>query len=75
MILLRRFSNFISPFGFFLFLFGAGLMHAKTHSPPLSYSQFKNWMDFNNNMVVTYHFRRIVRIPFSQKFLHEIDET
>jgi hypothetical protein len=45
------------------------------NSPPLSYSQFKNWMDFNNNMVVTYHFRRIVRIPFSQKFLHEIDET
>jgi hypothetical protein len=43
--------------------------------PPLSYSQFNNWIDFSNNMIVMYHFRRIVRIPFSQKFLHEIDET
>jgi hypothetical protein len=53
-----------------LFHFGAGdwtqgLMHAKTHSSPLSYSQFNNWMDFNNNMMVMYHFRRTVRIPFS----------
>jgi hypothetical protein len=66
--------------GFFLFLFGGGdwtqgLIHAKTHSPPLSYSQFNYWMDFNNNMIVTYHFKRIVRIPFSRKFLHETDET